>query len=626
MVFLEDQTSAQGRVPDFNSGQFNGQRPPPMINPSDTMERPDLIYTAYLLGDLRIPIYNLDTFVNDIHVLEPQYKADFILPNLGSDNSGSQAQPWYLPEEGVRLGSHLFDQVLSSTASPHLIEVNRSFAEIHAIRQGSGLGRHRGASNFTAKFYRSFARNILLNFNYHSYNDDGDRSLFGNDQDAQLNTLKRLNLKMSQKSKHGNRITYIHYDRPAISQNVNRNFYGTSDVISIAQSARTFEIGNSIVFKDSISAPERFTLDSKLSFVSNGFNSSSVNLSTNGNDFILIDLPGDTLSYINNTSEIRLSNKLKKPFKGGLFRAGVDINNIKHSLGTIENQNYFESILSLGYANELSERMNFDIDSKLGLLDASGLSVLKGKLDYLHTEDLMFQLEGGYKSTVPSLLHRKLIVNNTVYSDEDWNNPNGVFLKLSGSHKPTATSVDLSFQSFKNLFTISNRGTFEQISTSVNRLSLRVKQDVKLGPFYTSHAVMLQSISDDNFAVPKINYTGKVFLQFYLFKKRMLTRLGADTYFIPAFDLPEFYAVTGEFYNNGQARGNNVVILNPYLNGKVGPFHIFVKGIDVLHRLRSTDLLEVNGGQVRIFDYSLVSGLPRHDFKLRFGIKWTFLD
>lgn len=620
------QSIAQGRVPDFNSGQFNGQQQSSVINPLDTIERPDLIYTAYLLSDLRVPIYNLDTFVNDIHVLEPQYKADFISPNLGSDNSGSQSQPWYVPEEGVRMGSHFFDQVLSSTASPHLIEVNRSFAEIHVVRQGQGLGRHRGASNFNAKFYRSFARNILLNFNYHSYNDDGDRSLFGNDQDAQLNTLKRLNLKMSQKSKHGNRITYINYDRPAISQNVNRNFYGTADVISIAQNARTFEIGNSIVFKDSLAAQPKFTLDSKLSFVTNGFSSTSTNLATNGSDFIIIDLPGDTLSYVNNTSEIRLSNVLKKSFEGGLLKVGVDVNNVKHSLGAIERQNYFESILSLGYAKKLSDKLDIAVKSKLGLLDASGLAVLKGDLDYVYSEDLQFQMEGGFKSTVPSLLHRKLIVNNTVYSDENWNNPSGVFLNVRVAYKPTETSIGLSMKSFKNLFTISNTGTFEQLESSVNRLSLQLNQDLKLGPFHTSHAVRLQTISDDNFTVPKINYTGNVFLQFYLFKKRMLTRLGADVYFLPSFDLPEFYAVTGEFYNNGQAVGNSLVIVNPYLNAKVGPFHIFVKGMDVLHRLRSTDLLEVNGGQVRIFDYSLVSGLPRHDFKLRFGIKWTFLD
>ena len=169
----------QGRVPDFNSGQFNGQQNSTPINALDTLERPDLTYVSYLLSAIRSPIYNLDTSVNEIHTLEPQYTTDFIKPNIGQDISASQDHPWYVPEEGVRLGHHLFDQALRSTASPQIVKVNRSFAEAHWIQQGAGFGRHRGASSFSAKFYRSFARKILFNFNYKSFDDNGERQLFG---------------------------------------------------------------------------------------------------------------------------------------------------------------------------------------------------------------------------------------------------------------------------------------------------------------------------------------------------------------------------------------------------------------------------------------------------------------
>lgn len=630
MLLITDSIAlvGQGRVPDFNSGQFNGQQSTTPINPTDTIERPDLTYASYLLSALRSPIQNLDTFVNEIHILEPQYKSDFIKPNLGQDISASQDHPWYVPEEGIRLGHQLFDQVFRSTATPHLVKVNRSFAEAHMIQQGSGLGRHRGASSFTAKFYRSFARKILFNFNYTSLSDEGDAPVFGTVAESQANSFRRLDLKMSQESKHGNRITYVHYDRPVISQNINRDFFGSTDIISLQQSKASIVIGNSWIFKDSINAPQKYKLESKLSFINNDYTSTSDDLSVNGTNFTLLDLTESGLDYANNARTARLNNELFVPITSGHINAGLDIAKIDHRLGSIDSSGFFEVILSAGVYKSFSDRLSFEATGKLGLIDASGLAVLKGTVDYKASDLLELEVSGVLKRTIPSLMRQRLIVNDTLYQESNWNNIEGGTFSISSFYKPTSTSFDLSLETFSNLFTISNRGFFEQVESSVSMLSLQAKQDVKIGPLYTEHALQFQAISDDRFSVPTLNYRGDVFFQFHMFKKKMLTRLGADVYFIPSFDLPEFYAITGEFYNSTSANGDAVLILNPYLNAKVGPFHIFVKGMDMLHRLRTTGSVPVPGSDatLRVFDYPLVTGLPRQDFKVRFGVKWTFLD
>ena len=620
--------TGQGRVPDFNSGQFNGQQNNTTINPADTIERPDLTYTSFLLSALRSPISNLDTFVNEIHTLEPQYKTDFIRPNLGPDISASQDHPWYVPEEGVRHGHHLFDQVFRSTAAPEIVKVNRSFAEVHMMQQGSGFGRHLGASSFSAKFYRSFARKILLNFNYKSMSDDGDAPLFGTVPESQASSMRRLDLKMSQESKHGNRVTYIHYDRPTVSQNINRDYYASTDIVSLAQSRRSIVIGNSWVSKDSINAPEKYRLESKLSFVKDDYSSSSNDLSVNGSNFTLLGLTDDRLDYANSASTARLTNELFIPVGSGHLQTGIDIAKINHRLGSIDSSSFFQAILTAGFYKPFSDRLTFSASGRLGLLDASGLAVLKGKVDYKANDNLELEATGVLKRTIPSLMRQRLIVNDTIYQESSWGNIEGTAFSIASFYKPTSTNVDFSFETFSNLFTINSRGFFEQIGSRVSLLSMQAKQHLDIGPFYTEHALKFQAVSDDRFSVPNFNYTGDIYLQFHMFKKKMLTRMGADVYFIPFFDLPEFYAVTGEFYNSTQANGNSVIILNPYLNAKVGPFHIFVKGMDLLHRLRPTRRVPIPGTDRTLgaFDYPLVTGLPRHDFKVRFGIKWTLLD
>ena len=307
---------------------------------------------------------------------------------------------------------------------------------------------------------------------------------------------------------------------------------------------------------------------------------------------------------------------------------GVDIASINHEQGSIDSTVFLEAIVNASVFKPLSDQLSFNADAKFGLLDASGLVVLSGEIDYDFADLLELKLDATYKSTIPSLIRQRLVVNDSLYQESDWDDITGGSLSLSTFYKPTSTSFDVSYEAFTNLFTINQRGFFEQIRNSVSLLSLQTKQDVKVGPVYTEHALKFQTISDNRFTVPRWNYTGSFYVQFHLFKKKMFAQLGTDVYFLPPFDLPEFYAVTGEFYNSSPANGTSVVILNPYFNAKVGPFHIFVKGMDMLHRLRTTAVVPVPGSDatVRVYDFPLVTGLPRQDFKFRFGIKWTFLD
>jgi len=107
----------------------------------------------------------------------------------------------------------------------------------------------------------------------------------------------------------------------------------------------------------------------------------------------------------------------------------------------------------------------------------------------------------------------------------------------------------------------------------------------------------------------------------------MLYHLGADIHYLSSFDTPEFYALTGLFYNEQENTANGVLLVHPYLNAKVQSFQFFIKGVNALHRLRPLSLVVDSAGNQNVArNLPTVTGSSQYDFRIRFGIKWYFLD
>ncbi len=580
---------------------------------TDTLERPALKYISFSLNEPRVVLANLDSLIDDVHLVEPIFHSDFLVPNLGSDLSAGQWQPWYASEEGIDMGHHLYDGLFHATESSSLVQVNRSFSEIHLAPGFYPLNAAvLGSSHFTAKFYKSFARRLFFNFNYKSMSDDGSNT-------RQSNSLKRLDIKMFQRSKSGNRLTYLIYDRPIIIEDVGGEI-SSGESISLDNGHRSITIGNNLQFRDSLSSPLKFTLDTRLSYKISSYNASSTSLDPAGSPLVGFVLPTNSLSYSNAVSDVTLSNKLVKNLESGALSLSLDLSRLNQTLGDSIKENYFQGILGIGYATELKENISLNTEAKLGILDASGFSKLSAQLDYSSSSAFDIGFKMSYGQSIPSLSAQRLVLNNEEFQRSDWTNTVGGALGADLVYKKTLTSLSLENQFYKNILNISSEGVYEQIESNISFIKATLKQDVKLGPFFTEHALMFQSVSDTRISVPVLTYRGKVFLKFHMFKKNMLSHIGADISFMPAYDLPEFYAVTGVFYNDITQKGRDVIILNPYFNAKVGPFKFFVKTVNALHRLRptSTDLTS--------YYHPLVTGFPQYDFRIRFGIKWMLLD
>ncbi len=585
------------------SGQQNAQ------NQADTVQRPALDFNTFILTEnIRASIRNLDTSLNSVHLIEPLYRTSFLPANLGSENSASLPFVKRLDIQGNHLGASLYDQVLDITSEPGVVLVNRSFWMLH-YGQGIGLTQSSslGSSHLETKFYRTFARNIYLNFSYKKYSDDGIRS--------QSNEFNRLDMKLLQKSKHGKRISFIHYDRPSISEEMDADgSASTANSISLTRSNQSLTFGNSIISVDTATNQTKFTWDSSLKFYKSQYGANSLSINDEDKALLGLKIPGDTLTYNNGLNGISFLNKLEIPKFGGMVSASSEIGFLNFKSGNVTDENLTEVLLNLKYDREINERWNYYLKSKFGFLDANGVAELSGYMNHAYSEQLKLSMGLSIKSQIPSLMTQQIVVNNTSFQENTWAWIKGADLNFTTQYIPSQSKLELSFGSYNNMIVMGANGLYRQLNESNKLLSITLNQQFNLGPIYSNHSLMFQSLTSDSFKPVPLQYAGNVYFKLPLFKKKMKTHVGADVYFIPSYNVPQIYPVAGDFFNPlSSSTSGSILIVNPYLNAKVDRLFIFVKGLNV-----ARSIYDVQS--------SLVSGFPIYNYRIRFGIRWTLLD
>jgi len=500
----------------------------------------------------------------------------------------------------LRFGHQLYDQLFDNTSLDHIVQVNRSFWDLH-YGQGSLIG----SSNLMATFYKPFARNITFNFKYQSLSDDGWIA-------NQSNSFKRLNLKFSQRSKSGNRATYIHYDNPTIEEEVSNSFVGGNEIVSLQRSRQSFTLGNSLVFSDTSGQSVRSIWNSQLRYFKEQFSATSPSVSDSIPSLITLDI-GDTLSYNHKWSGVVLDNVFIINTSGGELGLIADLRLSTRRLGVEFKEQIFENVLGAYYKKESADKSKYSMSLRFGLFGAGGFRQLRFGGSYIPSDDWRFEARAMLESQPAALEARTFIVNELVYQNEELSNVKNNTLALALYRQSSKSKLELEFQTFQDILLVDRRGLYTQIEDNIRSLRASLGQQLRLGPIQSKHHIAFQSLSDNRLSLPELSYHADVFFQLYLFKKKMHTQLGADVYIIPDYDTPEFYALTGAFSNNIVSPSGNVIYVNPYFNAKVGPFLFFVKGVNVTRQL----------GPVSTF---LVSDFPLYDTRVRFGVKWTLLD
>lgn len=615
VLFISPQISGQQRPQNFNPRNTGSSFSQNQQAQGDTIDRPPFNYSSLLLeGDLRYPIPSLDTGLQMVHLIEPALKSAFYPGNLGSENSASMSFVNPVSFIGNNLGFPLFRQLLALTAEPHLNEVNRSFWSLYYGNgfgvenslSGQGLGRI-GSSHFETKFYRRFARNILFNFDYKNYSDDGS-NLQGND-------LSRLNFKLMQKSKKGKRISYIHFDRPAVNEILNPD-RSTSDrnFIDLSRDQTFFSIGNSLIKIDTTSNDTSFTWNSRINYQKDSYEVNSESLLQQGLNLTLVKTPGDTLNFQNRLSGFYIKNQLILKKGSRKLKAFTEINLLRFSSGSIFRENLFEILLGLDFKKRVNNNLAYSFFGRSGIVDANGAVKLQGSLFYNYKNQANILVDISYNSLLPFRSARRFVVNNTVIQENDFSNKQGVDIGLKLKIIKTGGAVKLYYGSYKNVLFVGTNGVYNQLSNTTNFFRISAEQGFRIGPIHSRHALLFQTISSERLKVMPFQYKANVYFRMPLFKRRMHTHVGSDIYVFPNYVTPGIYPLAGDFFEvNDTQNSQNIFMVNPYFNVRVDRLFFFVKGINVFRKLYPSEA-------------NFVNNFPVYNYRVRFGIRWTLLD
>lgn len=580
----------------------------------DTVDRPNLTYNTFLLSDFEVITSNIDTSIGSVHLVEPYYQDLFLAPNLGSENSARASSYLSSSKNAIRLDNSSYQRLFDQTEEASLVKVNRSFWQLHY-----GSGQRIGGSNLIARFYRPFARNIDFNFNFHRFSDNGMSMA------DQGNSFQRIDLKLAQRSKGGKRMTYIHYDRPAINENVST--LNDEGVIVMNRSDQSFTLGNQIILRDSATAPLKGNWKTKLKYFKKTYTVTSSRLDSVNIELLPFNLQESSLSYKNELKGLQFGNELTLAKFGGDVSFSIDANTYTNVLGDSISNNYFEGILGVGFDRKINANITAAAAAKIGFADGSGYVNVNGNVTASLSNKINLNANFEFGKNIQSLEKSQLFINDTTYQNNDWNSLSHSSLSLKLKYLPTDTKVEVGYKNATNAVLVNRFGLFDQVADPIGLLSLKVEQGLRLGPFHTRHGVLFQSISNDRLTVPELNYSGKIFFNLWLFKKKMYTQLGADVYFIPSYDTPEFYALTGEFYNRDvTSRSSNIFVVNPYFNAKVGPFLFFIKAINSTYILFPSSYTTINDVRVAQYDQALTTNFDLFEYRFKFGFKWTLLD
>ena len=555
----------------------------------------------------------MDTSLSTAHLSDPYYRQDFIGGTIGPDLSGGYNFKYNGPEEGLRLGQEVHP-LLSNLPEQRFVQTNRPYFVV-----GYGTAQAVNANtiqsirgdDFSMKFYKSFAQNILLNFSYQSHTDK--RATEGQDV-----SFKQLSLNILQKSNSGHRTSYLIYDNPRYAD----NYLDASATIngSIENARRKLIFGNSIVFRDSTNRNGILPRwDSQLELGKEAYRLTDNSIQSLEIALFPYQKEGlnlRSITYKNEINTLNLRNSYHAEILGGEATGGMDISRYSwtglDTLGT----SLYPIIIKGDYSKTMSPNLNFNVKGRIGIADASGDFGVEGRVNYILGK---YNIEATLvaERLLPTLSQRGVFLNDTsaqVFTNSF--NPTGHIGLSSNLEIPNLkSSFEIRIDNYQDLILPNLNGQFEQEQRSTRVLAFEARTQIKLGPFHTEHRFIFQNIDNSKLLRPELQYYGKLFFELNLFKKRMKSQWGVDAYFTPTFRAPTFWPVLGAFaYSSTPQRSGQIIIVNPYLNLQVQKFTFFVK---------TTNVLDLIPGAA---DKFWVGGYPFSGSRIRFGLRWRLLD
>ncbi|NNE26500.1 MAG: hypothetical protein HKN09_06625 [Saprospiraceae bacterium] len=264
--------------------------------------------------------------------------------------------------------------------------------------------------------------------------------------------------------------------------------------------------------------------------------------------------------------------------------------------------------LNLNIGNFTSFNGNLD----LGVGDNAGNLELKAMIQLDAIQD--FKINGfvHIHRYDPSLIQQSLIITEQLIYNNAFAKIND--FELGGSLFWEKANLNLKFKSGvrDQAIAYDNRALPYQIDGSIEFLQAELDHRFEWRFIGMENSILYQTFSDNIFNLPKLYSIHNLYIQFRLFKRRLLTQTGILYYNIDYDGGLAYMPLNGAFYPIAQ-EAQRYHYTEFYANFKVDRFRMFFK-IDNFTELWNREV------HYQIYNY------PQFDYKIRIGVRWQMYD
>jgi hypothetical protein len=320
-------------------------------------------------------------------------------------------------------------------------------------------------------------------------------------------------------------------------------------------------------------------------------------------------------SFNISTTRARVSKDSTKTISGQNDWLEVGITHAFHTLDDEAIQRNFNNVILRG-------RFNFTPNENLKVETAAQFNILGYNIgDYRLNGEAFFNLEniGSLKLKAINQLYEPTWIqsNLTLTQKPFWDNKFSKTLEthLSGTLAIPRISLEatVAYTLLNNYIYFDKMAKVQQASAPLSILQLIVNQNITLAKFHLDNTVAIQKPTETFLRLPTFYTKNSLYWEGKLFKRVMLTRIGADVRYNSTWSAPGFMPLTGQFFTqeNGDVRA--YPSLDIFLSFKVSSFRFFAK-------------VENAVGSFGNDIYTQLYGYPVPDRNFRFGIRWQMLN
>ncbi|HFA48753.1 MAG TPA: hypothetical protein ENJ95_07035 [Bacteroidetes bacterium] len=264
-----------------------------------------------------------------------------------------------------------------------------------------------------------------------------------------------------------------------------------------------------------------------------------------------------------------------------------------------------------------NDRIRIRTYGHLGIGANTGDFRLSGDLFFNLKKIGNLRLEAANQLSTPPLLPRQFYVTEQQIWKNDFNKTLETSLMGTYSLASLHLAIGGQYHLVDNLIYFDSTGIAQQNGGVLSVFQLTLRKDFHLGLLHSENWIGFQQSTSDVLRLPKLYSKHSLYLEGKIFKKNMLTRIGADARLTTGYAPYGYQPLTGQFYLQAGQSLPFTPLVDVFLNLKVKTFRFFFKVENLLPFASGKYYFQTAG-------YPLPFGYGNGG--LRFGINWRLVD